>query len=508
MLPREIMTDNYLRQRPSPDRIAEARTVDRADHGGSEPLKLYIKSFGCQMNSYDAARMADIMAPEGYAETSRIEDADLVVLNTCHIRERAAEKIYSELGKIRETKEAASGRRVTLAVAGCVAQAEGAEIIRRQKAVDLVVGPQSYHRLPALVRRARAADPTFGSPGVVDTDFPVESKFDHLVAPSAAMTRRRGASAFVTVQEGCDKFCTFCVVPYTRGAETSRPPEAVSAEVETLLGAGVREVTLLGQNVNAYHGIDGLGATWSLARLARHLAGLPGLARVRYTTSHPNDMDEPLIAAHAEVPALMPFLHLPVQSGSDRILQAMNRKHSVARYLDLVSRIRRARPDLALSSDFIVGFPGETETDFRDTLGLVASVGFASSFAFKYSPRPGTPGAELPGQVEDDIMRDRLQRLQVLLEEQRQAFNRAKVGHRLDVLFDKPGRHAGQIGGRTPYLQAIHVEGADSLIGTVQPVDVLSVGPNSLGGRLAATGRPADAARSVPEALVAERLAS
>lgn len=507
MLPREIMTDNHLRQQPSSDRIAEARTTDLANHGGSDPLKLYIKSFGCQMNSYDAARMADIMAPEGYAETPRIEDADLVVLNTCHIRERAAEKIYSELGKVREMKEA-SGRRVTLAVAGCVAQAEGAEIIRRQKAVDLVVGPQSYHRLPALVRRAREAHAAFGSPGVVDTDFPVESKFDHLVAPSAAMTRRRGISAFVTVQEGCDKFCTFCVVPYTRGAETSRPPEAISAEVETLLAAGVREVTLLGQNVNAYHGVDGLGATWSLARLARHLAGLPGLARVRYTTSHPNDMDEALIAAHAEVPALMPFLHLPVQSGSDRILQAMNRKHSVARYLDLVSRIRRARPDLALSSDFIVGFPGETETDFRDTLALVASVGFASSFAFKYSPRPGTPGADLPGQVEDDIMRDRLQRLQALLEEQRQAFNRAKVGHRLDVLFDKPGRHAGQIGGRTPYLQAIHVEGAESLIGMVRPVDVLSVGPNSLGGRLVPEDRRADMRMPVRETPVAERLAS
>jgi tRNA-2-methylthio-N6-dimethylallyladenosine synthase len=507
VLPRGIMTDNLLRQLSSPDRIAEARAADPADHGGHQSLKLYIKSFGCQMNSYDAARMADIMAPEGYAETPRIEDADLVLLNTCHIRERAAEKIYSELGKIREMKEA-SGRRVTLAVAGCVAQAEGAEIIRRQKAVDLVVGPQSYHRLPALVRRARDAHAAFGSPAVVDTDFPVESKFDHLVAPSPAMTRRRGVSAFVTVQEGCDKFCTFCVVPYTRGAETSRPPEAVSAEVATLLGAGVREVTLLGQNVNAYHGIDGAGATWSLARLARHLAGLPGLARLRYMTSHPNDMDEALIAAHAEIPALMPFLHLPVQSGSDRILQAMNRKHSVAHYLDLVGRVRRARPDIALSSDFIVGFPGETEADFRDTLALVEAVGFASSFAFKYSPRPGTPGADLPGQVDNDALSDRLHRLQALLEGQRQAFNRATVGRTLDVLFDKPGRHAGQMGGRTPHLQAIHVEGPDSLIGTERAVDVLAVGPNSLGGRLVPDGRRSDMRTPVRETPVAERLAS
>ena len=484
------MTDTILRQPHPPEAAPDAG-------GGTRPLKLFIRSFGCQMNAYDASRMADALAPEGYAETAVIEEADLVVLNTCHIRERAAEKIYSELGKIREIKEAA-GRPMTLAVAGCVAQAEGAEIIRRQRAVDLVVGPQSYHRLPELVRRARAA------PGVVDTDFPVESKFDHLAAPSAAKTRQRGVSAFVTVQEGCDKFCSFCVVPYTRGAEASRPPEAVVAEVRTLLGAGVREVTLLGQNVNAYHGVDAAGRGWTLANLARALAALPGLARIRYTTSHPRDMDADLVAAHRDLPALMPFLHLPVQSGSDRILHAMNRRHDAASYLSLVGEIRAARPDIALSSDFIVGFPGETEADFDDTLALVRRVGFASSYAFKYSPRPGTPGADLPDQVPDALMTERLHRLQALLEAQRQLFNRASVGRRLDVLIEKPGRNPGQIGGRSPYLQAVHVEGPTELIGTVQPVDILSAGPNSLAGRLPDLGR---AAAEFPTP-VAERLAS
>ena len=487
------MTDNLLRRTIHRD----AASPD-AGAGEARPLKLFIKSFGCQMNAYDASRMADVLAPEGYAETATMEEADLVVLNTCHIRERAAEKIYSELGKIREMKEAA-GRRVTLAVAGCVAQAEGAEIIRRQRAVDLVVGPQSYHRLPDLVRRARA------EPGVVDTDFPVESKFDHLAAPARARTRARGVSAFVTVQEGCDKFCSFCVVPYTRGAESSRPPEAVVAEVETLLDAGVREVTLLGQNVNAYHGVDAAGAGWTLARLARRLAELPGLARIRYTTSHPRDMDPDLVAAHRDLPALMPFLHLPVQSGSDRILHAMNRRHDAAAYVALVGAVRSARPDIALSSDFIVGFPGETEADFDDTLALVRRIGFASTFAFKYSPRPGTPGADLPGQVPDEVMRDRLGRLQSLLEDQRQAFNRAAVGRRLDVLFEKPGRHPGQVGGRTPYLQAVHLEGGTDLIGSVLPVDIVSVGPNSLAGRLADAVPPS---AGLPLNLVAERLAS
>ena len=456
------------------------------------PLKLFIKSFGCQMNAYDAARMADVLAPEGYAETGEIEDADLVVLNTCHIRERAAEKIYSDLGKGRAlTAARAHDRRLTLAVAGCVAQAEGDEILRRQRAVDLVVGPQSYHRLPELVRRARAGGKA------VDTEFPVESKFDHLPAPAPARTRARGVSAFVTVQEGCDKFCSFCVVPYTRGAEASRPPEALVEEARGLVLAGVREVTLLGQNVNAYAGRDVEDRGWSLARLARRLAELPGLARIRYTTSHPNDMAEDLIAAHRDLPALMPFLHLPVQSGSDRILAAMNRRHTASAYLKLVDRIRAARPDIALSSDFIVGFPGETEAEFRDTLALVDAVGYASAFSFMYSPRPGTPAAALPDQVAPEVLRDRLARLQTLLETQRQAFNRAAVGRRLDVLVDRPGRHPGQIGGRTAYLQAVHLDGPAALVGSVVPVEIVGVGPNSLAGRLAE-----------PNLSAAERLAS
>ncbi len=473
------MTDQILRRNFSP-------AAGGAEHGvaGQDNRKLFIRSFGCQMNSYDAARMADIMAPEGFTETTTIEDADLIVLNTCHIRERAAEKIYSELGKIREMKDAAPGRRVTLAVAGCVAQAEGAEIIRRQKAVDLVVGPQNYHRLPELVRRARCGQ------AVVETEFPVENKFDHLVSPAPAKTRSRGVAAFVTVQEGCDKFCTFCVVPYTRGAESSRPPDAVVSEVETLVAAGVREVTLLGQNVNAYHGADGAGRGWSLAMLARRLADIPGLLRIRYTTSHPSDMGDDLIEAHRSVGALMPFLHLPVQSGSDRILAAMNRKHTAAEYVALIARIRTSRPDIALSSDFIVGFPGETEEDFAQTLALVETVGFASTFSFKYSPRPGTPGAGLT-QVDEEVKRDRLARLQAVLEARRSAFNAAAVGRRVEVLFEKAGRHPGQFGGRTPHLQAVHVDADASLIGTVRTVEIISAGPNSLYGRLA--DRAADA---------------
>ncbi len=457
---------------------------------GSSPssLKMFVKSFGCQMNSYDAARMVDMLAPEGFVETDEASEADLVVLNTCHIRERAAEKIYSELGKFREMKQAEPQRRMTLAVAGCVAQAEGAEIIRRQGAVDLVVGPQSYHRLPDLVRRARAGS------RVVDTDFPLESKFDHLVSPRPERTRARGISAFVTVQEGCDKFCTFCVVPYTRGAEASRPPEAIVRDVEALVDAGVREVTLLGQNVNAYHGGDAAGGRWSLGRLAGRLAAIPGLSRIRYTTSHPNDMEGDLIEAHRELPALMPFLHLPVQSGSDRMLAAMNRKHTAAGYRDLVARIRAARPDIALSSDFIVGFPGETDEDFAATCELAEEVGFASSFSFKYSARPGTPAADLSDQVDEEIKRDRLARLQAILEAQRQVFNARCVGLTLDVLFEKSGRHPGQIGGRSPYLQAVHVEGDAALIGTVQPVEIVATGPNSLTGRLAA---PAPARRTM-----------
>jgi tRNA-2-methylthio-N6-dimethylallyladenosine synthase len=453
--------------------------------GGNK--KLFVKSYGCQMNVYDAARMADVLAPEGYAETTNMEEADLIILNTCHIREKAADKVFSELGKVRMLKEAraASGRKTKIAIAGCVAQAEGAEILRKQRAVDLVVGPQSYHRLPELLRQS-------GLQPVIDTDFPVEDKFDHLAQPSEAKTRQRGISAFLTVQEGCDKFCAFCVVPYTRGAENSRPPAKIIAEAENLARAGVREITLLGQNVNGYHGEGEDGRDWSLAELLYHLSKVEGIVRLRYMTSHPNDMQEDLIRAHGELPALMPFLHLPVQSGSDRILDAMNRRHSAADYRRLVARIRRARPDIALSSDFIVGFPGETEADFVATLELAKEIGFASTFFFKYSPRPGTPGADLADQVSEDVMTERLIRLQDVVETQRRAFNASMVGRSFDVLFEKPGRHSGQIGGKSPYLQAIHVDGPETLIGRVAPVEIVECSSNSLYGRLAEPHREAN----------------
>ncbi|WOJ91268.1 tRNA (N6-isopentenyl adenosine(37)-C2)-methylthiotransferase MiaB [Methylocapsa polymorpha] len=442
------------------------------------------------MNVYDAQRMADLLAPEGYADTAQVEDADLVVLNTCHIRERAAEKIFSELGKLRALKaaRAKAGRDTRIIVAGCVAQAEGGEIFRRQKAVDIVVGPQSYHRLPELLRRAETER------GLVETDFPAEDKFDFLVAPTPQQIRKRGVSAFVTVQEGCDKFCSFCVVPYTRGAESSRPVGDILAEVAVLAAAGVREVTLLGQNVNAYHGADGAGGSASLAELCARIAEAPGIARVRYTTSHPGDMTADLIAAHRDQASLMPFLHLPVQSGSDRILAAMNRKHKSADYVDLVAEIRQARSDIALSSDFIVGFPGESEQDFEATLDLIERIGFASAFSFKYSPRPGTPGADLKDQVEESVKSARLSRLQALLERQRQAFNRGMVGRTVDVLFEKPGRHAGQIAGKSPYLQAVQVDGETDRIGEILPVQIVAAGANSLFGRLT----PGHAARGAP----------
>src|SRR5580658_3826566 len=367
-----------------------------------EPRRLFVKSFGCQMNVYDSRRMADTLAPQGYVETSAPDDADLIILNTCHIREKAAEKVYSELGRVRGLKEAAAaeGRRVVIAVAGCVAQAEGEEIIRRAPAVDLVFGPQSYHRLPQLLARAEREGKA------VDTEFPLDDKFDHLAAPSAATIRARGVSAFVTVQEGCDKFCTFCVVPYTRGSEVSRPVHKIVSEVERLAQAGVREITLIGQNVNAYHGEDSNGQPQSLALLLDEVSAIDGIHRLRYTTSHPGDMNDDLIAAHGDLPKLMPQLHLPVQSGSDRILAAMNRRHTRADYVNVVERLRAARPDLALTSDFIVGFPGETEEDFADTLSLVDEIGFSGAFSFKYSPRPGTPGAEMNGQVDEDTKSD------------------------------------------------------------------------------------------------------
>jgi tRNA-2-methylthio-N6-dimethylallyladenosine synthase len=432
------------------------------------------------MNVYDAERMSDLAAEAGYREAVRVEDADLIVLNTCHIRERASEKIYSELGKLRELKEERrrEGRRTMLVVAGCLAQAEGAEILRRQPAVDVVVGPQSYHRLPQLLREARVR------PGIVDTEFPAADKFSQLPASPVDAIRRRGVAAFVTVQEGCDKFCSFCVVPYTRGPEASRPAAAVLEEIARLAGAGVREVTLLGQNVNAYHGLDSQEQVISLAGLIRAAAAVPGISRVRYTTSHPGDMGEDLIKAHRDIPALAPYLHLPVQSGSDRMLKSMNRRHRVADYLDIIARVRAVRPDIAFSSDFIVGYPGETDADFDQTLALVSAVRFASSYAFKYSPRPGTPAAEMSGQIDETTKARRLAALQELIEDQRQAFNRALVGRRVEVLFDKPGRRESQIIGRSPYMQAVFAEGPRSLIGQLLAVEMVAAEPHSLRGRI------------------------
>ena len=447
--------------------------------GQAAPKRLFIKTYGCQMNVYDSERMADVLRPLGYAATDTAEGADFVILNTCHIREKAAEKVYSELGKLREMKDAraAAGQgAMTIAVAGCVAQAEGEEIMRRQPAVDLVVGPQAYHQLPELLTRtARARGERIGA------DFAPVDKFDAL--PQARGVD--GPTAFLTVQEGCDKFCTFCVVPYTRGAEWSRPVAAVLAEARELAGKGVREVTLLGQNVNAYDGEGPDGTPSTLARLACALAEIPGIDRIRYTTSHPNDMGDDLIAAHGALDALMPWLHLPVQSGSDRILRLMNRKHGRQKYFDLVDRIRSARPDIALSGDFIVGFPGETDADFEQTMDLVRRVPYASAFSFMYSPRPGTPAATMAGQVPEAVARERLHALQTLLFEQQTAFNVSRVGMTVPVLFEKSGRFATQATGRSPWLQPVHVEGADHLIGQIVPVRIEAGGIKSLTGRLA-----------------------
>lgn len=441
------------------------------------PVKrLYIKTYGCQMNVYDSERMADVLAPLGYGMTDSPEGADLVVLNTCHIREKATEKVYSELGQIKLMKEArrAEGGAMTIAVAGCVAQAEGEEILRRQPAVDLVVGPQAYHQLPELIARAHRARGER-----LAAAFAPDEKFDKLTAER----RPTGVTAFLTVQEGCDKFCTFCVVPYTRGGEWSRPAEAIEAEARALAEKGVREVTLLGQNVNAYDGANDEGV--GLAGLVRRLAKIPGLDRIRYTTSHPRDMDEALIAAHAEVEALMPYLHLPVQAGSDKVLKAMNRAHTAESYVRLIEKVRAARPDIAISGDFIVGFPGERDADFEATLQLVREVGYASCFSFKYSRRPGTPAAAMPGQVAEEVKDERLARLNALLDAQRLAFNAAQVGRTLPVLFEKLGRHPGQIIGRSPYLQSVHVTAPDRLIGQIVPVRIDSSASNSLAGALA-----------------------
>ncbi|WFU02246.1 tRNA (N6-isopentenyl adenosine(37)-C2)-methylthiotransferase MiaB [Rhizobium sp. CB3171] len=443
---------------------------------GSNSRKVFIKTYGCQMNVYDSTRMSDALARDGYETTEDMEEADLVLLNTCHIREKAAEKVYSALGRLREMKKrkAADGRDLMIGVTGCVAQAEGEEILRRAPAVDVVIGPQTYHRLPDALRRAKEGE------RVVDTEYAIEDKFEHLPIAESTKIRARGVTAFLTVQEGCDKFCTFCVVPYTRGSEVSRPVAQIVEEAQKLVDGGVREITLLGQNVNAWHGTGPKGEAWSLGDLLYRLAEIPGLARLRYTTSHPRDMDDRLIAAHRDLRTLMPYLHLPVQSGSDRILKAMNRRHTAAEYLALIEKIRAARPDIALSGDFIVGFPGETEQDFADTLRLVEEVNYAQAFSFKYSTRPGTPGAELKGQVPEEIKAERLERLQALLLKQQHAFADACVGKVVDILLEKPGRMPGQLIGRSPWLQSVNVDAKASQIGDIINVRITGTSTNSL----------------------------
>jgi tRNA-2-methylthio-N6-dimethylallyladenosine synthase len=439
--------------------------------------KLYVKTYGCQMNVYDSARMTDLLTPLGYAPADGPEDADMVILNTCHIREKAAEKVYSDLGRLKKLKDGRieQGGTMLIAVAGCVAQAEGEEIIARQPAVDMVVGPQSYHRLPEMIARIH-----HGAGHALETEFPADEKFDALPEERAVC----GPAAFLTVQEGCDKLCTFCVVPYTRGLEYSRPVTQIAAEARQLAAKGARDITLLGQNVNAYSGVGPDGERWRLARLIEHLAGIDGVERLRYTTSHPRDMSDDLIAAHGRIPELMPYLHLPVQSGSDRILKAMNRQHRAEDYLRLIAAIRAARPDIALSSDFIVGFPGETDTDFAATMALVRAVGYAQAFSFKYSARPGTPAAGAGRQVPEDEKDARLQELQALLRAQQDQFARSCEGRTMKVLFEKPGRKPGQAVGRSPYLQAVHADGAAHLIGRLADVRIEQALPNSLRGVL------------------------
>ncbi|WP_037080226.1 tRNA (N6-isopentenyl adenosine(37)-C2)-methylthiotransferase MiaB [Neorhizobium vignae] len=442
----------------------------------SNTRKVFIKTYGCQMNVYDSGRMSDALAGEGYVPTEEMGEADLILLNTCHIREKAADKVYSALGRLRDMKKAraAEGRELMIGVAGCVAQAEGEEIIRRAPAVDVVIGPQTYHRLPEALRRARGGKP------VVDTEYAVEDKFEHLPVTEKAKIRARGVTAFLTVQEGCDKFCTFCVVPYTRGSEVSRPVQQIVDEAWRLVDGGVREITLLGQNVNAWRAEGPKGGEWSLGDLLYRLAEIPGLARLRYTTSHPRDMDDRLIEAHRNLRTLMPYLHLPVQAGSDRILKAMNRRHTGAEYLRLIERIREARPDIAIAGDFIVGFPGETDRDFEDTLRLVEDVNYAQAYSFKYSTRPGTPGADLGDQVPEDVKAERLERLQALLLKQQAEFAKSCVGKVIDLLLEKPGRMPGQIIGRSPWLQSVNVDAKTSQIGDIIEVRISGTGPNSL----------------------------
>jgi tRNA-2-methylthio-N6-dimethylallyladenosine synthase len=447
---------------------------------------VFIRTYGCQMNVYDSERMAGLLKPLGYGLADAPEAADLVILNTCHIREKAAEKVYSELGRLKRMKanKALQGGDMKIAVAGCVAQAEGAEITARAPQVDMVVGPQAYHRLPELLARAARDDGD-----ILETDFAVDEKFDRLAEREA-----EGPTAFLTIQEGCDKFCTFCVVPYTRGAEVSRNIDAIVAEARALAAQGVKEITLLGQNVNAWRSTPPAGEAgdeWGLGELCRHLAKIDGLERIRFTTSHPRDMDDGLIAAFGEEKKLMPYLHLPVQAGADRVLKAMNRGHTTEHYVGLIEKIRAARPDIAISGDFIVGFPGETASDFEETLVLAKAIGYASAFSFKYSRRPGTPGAVMAKQVAETEKDERLARLQALLEAQRQDFNSRQIGKALPVLFEKPGRHEGQLIGRSPYLQSVHVSAPQSMLGSIAPVKIKGVTPNALAGVLAKQGEAA-----------------
>ncbi len=440
---------------------------------------LFIKTYGCQMNVYDSDRMADVLARDGYRRVDSADQADLILLNTCHIREKAAEKVYSEVGRLKKLKDAAAseGRTVSIAVAGCVAQAEGEEIMARAPAVDAVIGPQSYHRLPQVLERVQRDG------HAIETEFPAEDKFDHMPAPGSARPKGQ-ISAFLTVQEGCDKFCTFCVVPYTRGSEASRPVDRIVEEARGLVERGAREIMLLGQNVNAFHGSGPDGEDWSLARLLARLSEIDGLERLRYTTSHPRDMRDDLIGAHRDLAKVMPYLHLPVQSGSDRILKAMNRRHGRDDYLQLIDRLRAARPDLALSGDFIVGFPGETDADFAATMELIRTVGYAQAYSFKYSPRPGTPAADRADQVDESVKSERLAGLQTLLGDQQRAFNAQMQGRMMDVLLEKPGRETGQLTGRSPWLQPVQVDAPAALIGSIVPVRIDRIGANSLFGTM------------------------
>ncbi len=443
---------------------------------GSNSRKVFIKTYGCQMNVYDSVRMSDALAKDGYVQTEDMGEADLVLLNTCHIREKAAEKVYSALGRLRDMKKSREeqGREFMIGVAGCVAQAEGEEILRRAPAVDVVIGPQTYHRLPDALKRVR------GGERVIETEYAVEDKFEHLPVAEKSTLRTRGVTAFLTVQEGCDKFCTFCVVPYTRGSEVSRPVRQIVDEAMKLVDAGVREITLLGQNVNAWQGEGPQGEKWGLAELLYRLAEIPGLARLRYTTSHPRDMDDRLIGAHRDLRILMPYLHLPVQSGSDRILKAMNRRHTGEEYIQLIEKIRVARPDIAMSGDFIVGFPGETDRDFEDTMAMVETVKYAQAFSFKYSTRPGTPGADLTDQVAEEVKAERLERLQALLLRQQKEFAESLVGKTMDVLLEKPGRMHEQLIGRSPWLQSVNLDAKTLKIGDIVNVRITATGPNSL----------------------------